>query len=378
MGKFLKDNYYILVRMVLMLIYSMYGLSENMIQAGVPLRLLLLVALYISVMTVKELAEGWKKAALLAAAVIDNILLVVSGGTGFILLACFLGFEILSYLKAAIPVYFLIYLVMFADTPLGNLTEFMVITMLIVFYVQHEYVVAGYEKQMYEDTVLQQGMKREYENREYEVRAELEKKTLQAENRVLTERADLSQTLHDKLGHSINGSIYQLEAAKILIDKDPKKAGSMLQSVIDQLRGGMDEIRAILRKQRPEKKKMAMLQLYELCADCNNKGVEAELNTEGNLSAITDALWEVILDNTFEAVTNSMKYARCKRIDINILVMNEMVRCRISDDGVGCNDIKDGMGISGMRQRVRNCGGTISFESEAGFTINMLLPLRNC
>ena len=129
---------------------------------------------------------------------------------------------------------------------------------------------------------------------------------------------------------------------------------------------------------RPEKKKMAMLQLYELCADCNNKGVEAELNTEGNLSAITDALWEVILDNTFEAVTNSMKYARCKRIDINILVMNEMVRCRISDDGVGCNDIKDGMGISGMRQRVRNCGGTISFESEAGFTINMLLPLRNC
>ena len=117
MGKFLKDNYYILVRMVLMLIYSMYGLSENMIQAGVPLRLLLLVALYISVMTVKELAEGWKKAALLAAAVIDNILLVVSGGAGFILLACFLGFEILSYLKAAIPVYFLIYLVMFADTP---------------------------------------------------------------------------------------------------------------------------------------------------------------------------------------------------------------------------------------------------------------------
>ena len=153
MGKFLKDNYYILVRMVLMLIYSMYGLSENMIQAGVPLRLLLLVALYISVMTVKELAEGWKKAALLAAAVIDNILLVVSGGAGFILLACFLGFEILSYLKAAIPVYFLIYLVMFADTPLGNLTEFMVITMLIVFYVQHEYVVAGYEKQMYEDTM---------------------------------------------------------------------------------------------------------------------------------------------------------------------------------------------------------------------------------
>jgi signal transduction histidine kinase len=138
----------------------------------------------------------------------------------------------------------------------------------------------------------------------------------------------------------------------------------------------MDEIRAILRRQRPEKKKMALLQLYELCADCNKKGVEAELNTEGNLSAISDMLWEIILDNTFEAVTNSMKYSRCRSIDISILVMNEMVRCSVSDDGVGCETVKDGMGISGMRQRIRNAGGSINFETEAGFSVNMLLPLK--
>ena len=161
------------------------------------------------------------------------------------------------------------------------------------------------------------------------------------------------------------------------MDKDPVKAGGMIQSVINQLRGGMDEIRAILRRQRPEKKKMALLQLYELCADCNKKGVEAELNTEGNLSAISDMLWEIILDNTFEAVTNSMKYSRCRSIDISILVMNEMVRCSVSDDGVGCGTVKDGMGISGMRQRIRNAGGSISFETEAGFSVNMLLPLKS-
>lgn len=375
MGKFLKENYYILVRIILMLAYSMYGLSQNVTDAGVPLGVLLLVALYISVMTLKELTEGKRKAFFLAAALPVIVALIWIGGNGFILLAVFLGFEVIAFFKGGAPLYFLLYLAIFADTPLGNLTEFMIITMLIIFYIQHEFVVTDYEKQMHEDTILQQGLKRKYENREYEVQAELKKNALRAENQVLSERAALSQTLHDKLGHSINGSIYQLEAAKVLMDKDPEKADSMLQSVIDQLRGGMDEIRAILRKQRPEKKKMALLQLYELCSDCNKKGVEAELNTEGNLSSISDALWEVILDNTFEAVTNAMKYSGCRRIDIGILVMNEMIRCTVSDDGVGCDTLKDGMGISGMRQRIRNVGGTINFETEAGFRVNMLLPL---
>ena len=119
-----------------------------------------------------------------------------------------------------------------------------------------------------------------------------------------------------------------------------------------------------------------MVQLYNLCEDCNSKGVEAELQTEGDTSLITDRQWEVILDNAFEAVSNSMKYSKCRHINIKIVVMNKMVRCSVSDDGVGCTAITDGMGISGMRQRMRNAGGILDFETgaNAGFTVNMLIP----
>ena len=34
------------------------------------------------------------------------------------------------------------------------------------------------------------------------------------------------------------------------------------------------------------------------------------------------------------------------------------------------------MGISGMRRRVREVNGVLNFETEAGFTINMLLPIN--
>ena len=61
---------------------------------------------------------------------------------------------------------------------------------------------------------------------------------------------------------------------------------------------------------------------------------------------------------------------------INILVMNKMVKCSVSDDGIGCEKIEDGMGLSGMRKRVRNVGGIIDFESQAGFKVNMLLPIK--
>lgn len=52
---------------------------------------------------------------------------------------------------------------------------------------------------------------------------------------------------HDKLGHNINGSVYQLEAIKVLMEKGPETSRKMIQAVIDQLRSGMDEIRGILK-----------------------------------------------------------------------------------------------------------------------------------
>ncbi len=60
---------------------------------------------------------------------------------------------------------------------------------------------------------------------------------------------------------------------------------------------------------------------------------------------------------------------------MKIHVMNQIVRCSIKDNGIGCEEIVDGMGISGMRQRVRSVNGILNFEAETGFAINMLLPL---
>ena len=197
-----------------------------------------------------------------------------------------------------------------------------------------------------------------------------------AENEILEERARLSQTLHDKLGHNINGSIYQLEAVKLLVEKEPETSRSMVQAVIDQLRTGMDEIRSILRRERPEKYKLAVSQLQRLCEECREMGIEAELITKGSLSDVPETYLEIILDNAVEAVSNALKYAHCSKIEIEIIVMNQMLRCSISDNGTGCSKMEEGMGIAGMRRRVRSVNGILDLATETGFTINMLLPMK--
>ena len=376
MSENIRDKNFLLIKLTLLIVFSVYGIMNAVHETGVSVRMLLLVSLYIGCLATNEFQKGRKKIVCLVASCIVFALLIYMDGRYFVPFGFLSVYEIFSlFPEMDYKFYFVPLIGTLIETPIGFLTLFVIVFMMATLYIQQNYVISELIKRNKTDLETEQNLKKEMQYREYSAKAELNKSMLNAQNKILEDRAELSQTLHDRLGHNINGSIYQLEGVKVLMDKDPDKAGTMVQAVIDQLRTGMDEIRAILRKERPEKRKIAMLHLYELCEDCNNKGVEANLTTEGDASQVPDNLWEVILDNAYEAVSNSMKYAKCKHINIIIVVMNKMVRCTIEDDGIGCAKIEDGMGISGMRQRARSVNGMISFETEAGFKVTMLLPI---
>ena len=376
MSENIRDKNFLLIKLTLLIVFSVYGIMNAVNETGVSVKILLLVSLYIGCLAAKEFMKVRGKMVCLALSCIIALLLIYMGGRYFVPFGFLSAYELLSlFPDIDYKFYFVPLIGTLIDTPIGFLTLFVIVFMMATLYIQQNYVIKDLIKRTKSDLETEQNLKKEMQNQEYSAKAELNKSMLNAQNKILEDRAELSQTLHDRLGHNINGSIYQLEGVKVLMDKDPDKAKTMVQAVIDQLRTGMDEIRAILRKERPEKRKIAMLHLYELCEDCNNKGVEANLTTEGDASQVPDTLWEVILDNAYEAVSNSMKYAKCKHINIVIVVMNKMVRCSIEDDGIGCAKIEDGMGISGMRQRARSVNGMISFETEAGFKVTMLLPI---
>lgn len=376
MGEQFREKYFVAVRMGLLLLLMIYILLSQSVLTGASAKMLLLLALFIGTVAGKELVDKFlMKILFFGASAVLFIVMVSVVDKAFLLLGVFLCYELLSLIRPRIFWYFIPIVVAFVPSGISVYVQMTISVLLGIIYIQQNFIIESYKKQTKEDTISEQRLKSNIHKRENEMQEEIRKSLLMAENQVLEERAQLSQTLHDKLGHNINGSVYQLEAVKVLMEKDPEKSRNMIQAVIDQLRGGMDEIRAILRKERPKKYKLAMSQLEKLCEDCRQKGVNANLFTEGDLSIVPEKYLEIILDNAYEAVSNSMKYAKCTKIEIKIHVLNQMVRCSISDNGVGCIDIVDGMGISGMRRRVREINGILNFESEAGFTINMLLPL---
>lgn len=259
----------------------------------------------------------------------------------------------------------------------GNFGQNFLLLVLVSFlYFQHNEIVLPYRKQIKEEEEFEMSLKRDMRKQEHIYRENLENNMLRTENALLEERARLSQTLHDKLGHNINGSVYQLEACKVLLEKDTKRVEKMIQAVIDNLRSGMDEIRFILRKEQPKKHKLAIQELQTLCKGCEEKGIACTLQINEAVDQIPENYLEVILDNSFEAVSNALKYADCTKITIEITKWNQFAQCMISDNGVGCNEIVEGMGLSGMRQRMRSIGGILEFESEIGFVVKMLFPLK--
>lgn len=370
-----REHYFVLLRIVLLLILEIYIILSQSVLTGASVKALLILALFIGVIAGKELVERRLQGVFFGVAGILLLIILFTLGTSFALLGVFLCYEVLTYLRPCMFWYFIPLGFAFVSGETDSSVQFIIAVLIGLIYCQHDFVVEAYRKQTKEDTIVEQTLKHRINIREYEMQEEVKKSLLMAENQMLEERAELSQTLHDKIGHNINGSVYQLEAVKLLMEKEPEVSKKMIQTVINQLRSGMDEIRVILRKERPKKYKLAILQLEKLCEDCREKGVEAEIITEGELRAIPEKYLEVILDNAYEAVSNSLKYAKCSKIKISVYVLNKMIRCSIWDNGVGCKELIDGMGISGMRKRIREINGILDFETEAGFTINMLLPL---
>ena len=376
MSEQLRDNYYGALRIGILLILEVYIVLSQSVLTGASAGVLLLLALLTGAMAAREIVGGkWKWIFYGISVMICGIIVSVLGRI-FLLPVILLCYEFISGRKSRALWYLLPLVPACIPDGVGVHIQIMVTLLMGAIYVQHDFIVESYRKQTREDIVSEQQLKRSLYEKENEMQQEMKRGMLFAENRLLEERAQLSQTLHDRLGHSINGSVYQLEAVKVLMEKDADTAGKKVQAVIDQLREGMDEIRAILRKERPPKYRLAILQLEKLCEDCRDKGVETTLVTEGDLAVVSEKYLEVILDNAYEAVSNALKYAGCTKIEIRIHVMNRLVRCSIADNGIGCAELTDGMGISGMRRRMREINGILDFDTSKGFVINMLLPLE--
>lgn len=187
------------------------------------------------------------------------------------------------------------------------------------------------------------------------------------------ERDRIAVKLHDSLGHTITGSIMQLEAAKLFLPEDPKKVDQILDRVSSVLKEGLDEIRRTLKAIKPEP---ALLGLQRIKGILDNfeetYGISVRLEKDGEMNTIPSFLWQIVENNLQEALTNLLKHSSGRTFLCSIRVLNQVFKVEFRDDGTVAPVKSRGLGLEGMEMRTREAGGNLLIDTTKGFSIIML------
>ena len=192
----------------------------------------------------------------------------------------------------------------------------------------------------------------------------------------MEERNSLAQKIHDKVGHSIAGSLIQLEAASVIIGSDTAKARDIIGNVIQVLKEGMENIRSTLRNIKPAAEQLGINRLKAVLDKfTRNSSIKAFLSYNGDLSPVSHLQWKIVMDNLKEALTNTLKYSSATTVKVDLAVLNKLIRVEVRDNGVGAFSPNKGLGLRGMEERTESAGGKLIIDGSKGFSIIMLLPV---
>jgi signal transduction histidine kinase len=200
------------------------------------------------------------------------------------------------------------------------------------------------------------------------------------------EKAQLARELHDALGSNLTAINMDVAwVQKRLRDSEPQLA-ERLQRALGVIAQTVEIGRAVIEGLRP----MTLDHLgldHAMRAHCEEftkrTGVPCDTSIDPNLGQL-DPAWSIALYRIAqEALTNVTKHASATRAKIALGRNNGYACLRIADDGVGINpDVLtrlQGYGIIGMRERVRQLGGTLTIErgpNAHGTIINARIPLH--
>ncbi|KHO61780.1 Signal transduction histidine kinase [Thermoanaerobacter sp. YS13] len=194
----------------------------------------------------------------------------------------------------------------------------------------------------------------------------------------LEERNEISQKIHDYIGHTISGSLMQLEAVKILVlNNEKEKAEKFIQRTIEVLRSGHEEIRKVLKEIKPESDKVEINRVKLLIEKFKRtSNLEVSFKWEGKIERINYVYWSIMYENLRECLTNILKHSKATKVEIFIEVYNKFVKLEVKDNGIGKESIKKGLGLIGIEERAAGVGGKVILDGSNGFSVISLLPLE--
>jgi signal transduction histidine kinase len=193
----------------------------------------------------------------------------------------------------------------------------------------------------------------------------------------LLERERISRELHDSIGYTLMNIIATMKASMELAKSDRGRMRDFMIQGIEQAHKGMAETRTALRALRsispdPPGVITAVNRLVAAFKDTHITVRAFYSNIPWHFGEDVDS---IIYRVAQEGITNAIRHGNSTEISIHVSLDGENIQVTISDNGGGAVEIKDGIGLAGIRERLSRVGGRLSVRNSAGgFQLSAGIP----
>lgn len=198
-----------------------------------------------------------------------------------------------------------------------------------------------------------------------------------ASSMVLEERHRITGTIHDTIGHSLTATIVQLEAAKRLLNRNPKLAEEKLDASQGLVRRGLEEIRNSVRLLQGDTSDYdlhaAMTALIQETVQTTGATVKSSISPLPE--SLTTLQKRVLFQALQEGLTNGLRHGGSSSFQFTIDLDGTDLLFRLVSDGRTYTPSAFGFGLKAMSERVSNLGGFMNVTpGSPGCILTLSLP----
>ena len=186
------------------------------------------------------------------------------------------------------------------------------------------------------------------------------------EKSALEERLRLTRDIHDVVGYALTNTIMTLRAASLMCSKEPERLPALLESARANADQALAQVRAILGDLRSREIRSAAgpnAIAKAVRAFRTATGAEVDLDF-GNFDwsffgAIEHGDEAAFAASHFvqEGMLNAFSHGKATAIRVSFRASeDELLVVAVKDNGEGAKEVQEGIGISGMRERIEKLG----------------------
>jgi len=195
------------------------------------------------------------------------------------------------------------------------------------------------------------------------------------------ERARIAREVHDSVGHHLTAINLQLQNAERFGEKDPERARRKVREARESTLLALAEVRRSVRALKPPalEERSGAAALAALARSFDGAGPEVSFELEGEERVLSGETELALYRATQEALTNTAKHSRARRVRVRLTFEPEETRLVVADDGDGVPEGKPegGFGLAALRERVEALGGILAAGNrpEGGFALEIVFPM---